>query len=61
LRLLVSLVALLLTPFAASAQVIHACVKNGGTIKIVADPVECGQGVGDREEVKDSGPLAARV
>ena len=44
-RLLVSFLAvLLLAPLAASAQVIHACVKNGGTLKVVPDPVECGQG-----------------
>ena len=44
-RLLVSLLAaLLLAPFTADAQVIHACVKNGGTLKIVADPALCGQG-----------------
>jgi hypothetical protein len=44
-RLVVSLLAaLLLTPLAASAQVINACVKNGGTIKIVADPTQCSQG-----------------
>jgi len=36
--------ALLLAPFTAFACVIHACVKNAGTIKIVADPVDCGQG-----------------
>jgi hypothetical protein len=44
-RLLFVLFAMLFAqPLAASAQVIHACVKNGGTIKIVEDPAQCGGG-----------------
>jgi len=39
--LLVFLAALLLAPLSASAQVIHACVKSGGTLEIVADPADC--------------------
>lgn len=41
-RLLLGIVAILLiAPLAASAQVIHACVKQGGTVKIVADSADC--------------------
>src|SRR5262245_56021750 len=42
--LLVLVASLLLAPFTASAQVIHACVKNGGSLKIVTDPAQCGGG-----------------
>jgi len=57
-RLAVSLLAaLLLAPFAASAQVIHACVKNGGTIKVVADPVECGRKAGSARCGRPPGSL----
>jgi hypothetical protein len=42
--LLAVVVTVLLAPLTSSAQVIHACVKNGGTLKIVADPAQCGQG-----------------
>jgi len=42
--LLAVVVTMLLAPVTASAQVIHACVKNGGTIKIVADPAQCNAG-----------------
>jgi len=43
--LLAFLTVLLLAPFTASAQVIHACVKNNGTVKIVSDPAACGAAV----------------
>lgn len=39
--LLAVLAAFLFAPLTASAQVINACVKNGGTLKIVADPAQC--------------------
>ena len=38
---LAPLAALLVAPLPAAAQEIHACVKNGGTIKIVSDTALC--------------------
>jgi len=40
--LLILAAALLITPVAASAQVINACVKRSGILKIVPDPSFCG-------------------